>query len=149
MPIFLIGLVFGLAMDYQVFLVTRMREAHVHGASTREAVVDGFRNSARVVAAAAVIMISVFAAFILIDEPVIKSMGFALAVAVFFDAFVVRMALIPALMYLLGEKAWYLPRWLDRLLPEVDVEGEALEREHMRALHATDEHQQEDRLVRV
>ncbi|MCW2807808.1 MAG: rane protein [Marmoricola sp.] len=132
MPIFLIGLVFGLAMDYQVFLVTRMREAHVHGSSTREAVVDGFRNSARVVAAAAVIMISVFAAFILIDEPIIKSMGFALAIAVFFDAFVVRMALIPALMYLLGEKAWYLPKWLDRVLPNVDVEGEQLERPHLR-----------------
>jgi RND superfamily putative drug exporter len=133
MPIFLIGLVFGLAMDYQVFLVTRMREAHVHGASTYEAVIDGFRNSARVVAAAAVIMISVFAAFILIDEPIIKSMGFALAIAVFFDAFVVRMALIPALMHLLGEKAWYLPRWLDRLLPDVDVEGEKLERPHLRS----------------
>jgi RND superfamily putative drug exporter len=132
MPIFLIGLVFGLAMDYQVFLVTRMREAHVHGASTYEAVIDGFRNSARVVAAAAVIMISVFAAFILIDEPIIKSMGFALAIAVFFDAFVVRMALIPALMHLLGEKAWYLPRWLDRLLPDIDVEGEKLERPHLR-----------------
>ncbi len=132
MPIFLIGLVFGLAMDYQVFLVTRMREAHVHGSSTREAVGDGFRNSARVVAAAAVIMISVFAAFILIDEPIIKSMGFALAIAVFFDAFVVRMALIPALMYLLGEKAWYLPAWLDRILPDVDVEGEKLERPHLR-----------------
>lgn len=131
MPIFLIGLVFGLAMDYQVFLVTRMREAHVHGASTREAVVDGFRNSARVVAAAAVIMISVFAAFILIDEPIIKSMGFALAIAVFLDAFVVRMALIPALMYLLGERAWYLPAWLDRILPDVDVEGERLERAHL------------------
>lgn len=127
-PIFLIGLVFGLAMDYQVFLVTRMREAHVHGMGTREAVVDGFRNSARVVTAAAVIMISVFAAFILIDDPIIKSMGFALAVAVFLDAFVVRMTLIPALMYLLGEKAWWLPRWLDRLLPDVDVEGEKLER---------------------
>jgi RND superfamily putative drug exporter len=132
MPIFLIGLVFGLAMDYQVFLVTRMREAHVHGASTYEAVIDGFRNSARVVSAAAVIMISVFAAFILIDEPIIKSMGFALAIAVFFDAFVVRMALIPALMHLLGEKAWYLPRWLDRLLPDIDVEGEKLERPHLR-----------------
>ncbi|GAB6986566.1 MMPL family transporter [Nocardioides pyridinolyticus] len=131
MPIFLIGLVFGLAMDYQVFLVTRMREAHVHGMSTREAVVDGFRNSARVVTAAAAIMISVFAAFILIDEPIIKSMGFALAVAVLFDAFVVRMALIPALMYLLGEKAWWLPRWLDRLLPNVDVEGEKLQRPHL------------------
>jgi RND superfamily putative drug exporter len=126
MPIFLIGVVFGLAMDYQVFLVTRIREAHVHGMSTRDAVVDGFRNSARVVSAAAVIMISVFAAFMLQDEPIIKSMGFALAVAVFFDAFVVRMALIPALMYLMGEKAWYLPTWLDRILPNVDVEGESL-----------------------
>jgi RND superfamily putative drug exporter len=132
MPIFLIGLVFGLAMDYQVFLVSRMREAHVHGATTREAVVDGFRNSGRVVAAAAVIMTSVFAAFMLIDEPIVKSMGFALAVAVVFDAFVVRMTLIPALMYLLGEKAWWLPAWLDRLLPEVDVEGEKLDRPHLR-----------------
>ena len=132
MPIFLIGLVFGLAMDYQVFLVTRMREAHVHGMSTRDAVVDGFRNSARVVTAAALIMISVFAAFMLIDEPIIKSMGFALAVAVALDAFVVRMALVPALMYLLGEKAWWIPGWLDRLLPNVDVEGENLERPHLR-----------------
>ena len=131
MPIFLIGLVFGLAMDYQVFLVTRMREAHVHGMSTRDAIVDGFRNSARVVTAAAAIMISVFAAFILIDEPIIKSMGFALAIAVLFDAFVVRMALIPALMYLLGEKAWGLPRWMDRAMPKVDVEGEQLERDHL------------------
>ena len=133
MPIFLIGLVFGLAMDYQVFLVTRMREAHVHGSTTRESVVDGFRNSARVVAAAAVIMISVFGAFILIDEPIIKSMGFALAIAVFLDAFVIRMALIPALMYLIGEKAWWLPRWLDRLLPNVDVEGEQLVRPHLQS----------------
>jgi RND superfamily putative drug exporter len=136
MPIFLIGVVFGLAMDYQVFLVTRIREAHVHGASPREAVVDGFRNSARVVAAAAVIMTAVFAAFMLQDEPIIKSMGFALAVAVLFDAFVVRMTLIPALMYLMGEKAWWLPRWLDRLLPNVDVEGESLDRPHLKAAHA-------------
>jgi putative drug exporter of the RND superfamily len=126
MPVFLIGVVFGLAMDYQVFLVTRIREAHVHGADFREAVVDGFRNSARVVAAAAAIMISVFAAFMLSDEPVLKSMGFALAAAVFFDAFLVRMTLIPALMYLLGERAWWLPQWLDRLLPNIDVEGETL-----------------------
>ncbi len=126
MPIFLIGVVFGLAMDYQVFLVTRIREAHVHGMSPREAVVDGFRNSARVVAAAAVIMTSVFAAFMLIDDPIIKSMGFALAVAVVLDAFLVRMTLIPALMYLMGDKAWWLPAWLDRVLPSVDVEGERL-----------------------
>ncbi|WP_445257195.1 MMPL family transporter [Nocardioides aurantiacus] len=128
MPIIVIGIVFGLAMDYQVFLVTRMREAFVHGMSAREAVVDGFRNSARVVAAAATIMISVFAAFVLQDDPLIQSIGFALAAAVFFDAFVVRMALIPAVMYLLGDKAWWLPRWLDRLLPVVDVEGERLQR---------------------
>jgi RND superfamily putative drug exporter len=139
MPIFLIGLVFGLAMDYQVFLVTRMREAHVHGYSTREAVVDGFRNSARVVTAAATIMIAVFAAFMLMDDPIIKSMGFALAAAVVLDAFVVRMVLIPAVLYLLGEKAWWLPRWLDRLLPDVDVEGEKLDRPHLRDTSYDDE----------
>ncbi|MDR6174110.1 RND superfamily putative drug exporter [Nocardioides zeae] len=132
MPIFLVGVVFGLAMDYQVFLVTRIREAHVHGADSVAAVVDGFRNSARVVAAAAVIMMSVFAAFMLMDMSFIKAMGFALATAVFIDAFVVRMTLIPALMYLMGEKAWWLPRWLDRVLPRVDVEGESLERAHAR-----------------
>ncbi len=136
-PIFLIGLVFGLAMDYQVFLVTRIREAHVHGASFREAVVDGFRNSARVVTAAALIMISVFAGFIFMDEPILQAMGFALACAVFFDAFVVRMCLIPALMYLMGERAWWLPRWLDRILPNVDVEGRSLERHQIAEDHTT------------
>lgn len=130
-PIFLIGVVFGLAMDYQVFLVTRIREAHVHGASYREAVVDGFRNSARVVTAAALIMTSVFAGFIFMDEPIVQSMGFALAAAVIFDAFVVRLVLIPALMYLMGEKAWYLPKWLDRIVPHVDIEGENLHRPHL------------------
>ncbi len=126
MPIIVIGIVFGLAMDYQVFLVTRMREAYVHGASARESVVDGFRHSARVVTAAATIMISVFAAFMLQDDPLIQSIGFALAAAVFFDAFVVRMVLIPSVMYLLGDAAWWLPSWLDRLLPKVDIEGEQL-----------------------
>ncbi len=128
MPILVIGIVFGLAMDYQVFLVTRMREAFVHGDTAREAVVDGFRHGARVVAAAAAIMVSVFAAFMLQDEPLIQSIGFALAAAVFFDAVIVRMTLIPALMYLMGDKAWWLPRWLDRILPDVDVEGEKLGR---------------------
>lgn len=127
MPIIVIGIVFGLAMDYQVFLVTRMREAYVHGVPAREAVLDGFRSSARVVTAAATIMISVFAAFILLDDPLVKSIGFALATAVLLDAFVVRMALIPAVMFLMGDKAWWLPRWLDRLLPDLDVEGESLE----------------------
>ena len=123
------GILFGLAMDYQVFLVTRMREAHVHGMTTREAVVDGFRNSARVVTAAATIMIAVFAAFMLQDLAIIKSIGFALAAAIVFDAFIVRLVLIPALLFLMGEKAWWLPKWLDRLLPNVDVEGESLERD--------------------
>lgn len=129
MPIFLIGMVFGLAMDYQVFLVTRMREAHVHGLTTREAVVDGFRNSARVVTAAATIMIAVFAGFMLEDDAVVKSMGFALAASIIFDAFIVRMVLIPSVLYLLGEKAWWMPKWLDRILPNVDVEGESLDRD--------------------
>ncbi|MDF9717981.1 MMPL family transporter [Nocardioides sp. ChNu-153] len=141
MPIFLVGVVFGLAMDYQVFLVTRIREAHVHGADAVAAVVDGFRNSARVVAAAAVIMMSVFAAFMLMDASFIKAMGFALATAVFIDAFVVRMTLIPALMYLMGDKAWWLPGWIDRFLPRVDVEGESLERAHAR--HDDDRHERE------
>jgi RND superfamily putative drug exporter len=98
----------------------------------KEAVVDGFRNSARVVSAAAAIMTAVFAAFMLQDDPIVKSMGFALAVAVVFDAFVVRMVLMPATLYLLGDRAWWLPRWMDRLMPDVDVEGEKLDRPYLR-----------------
>ena len=129
MPIFLIGVVFGLAMDYQVFLVTRMREEYMHGASAKDAIVTGFSHGARVVTAAAIIMMSVFAAFIAEPGTFIKAMGFALAVAVFFDAFVVRMVIIPSIMALLGDKAWYLPKWLDRILPNVDIEGAKLERD--------------------
>ncbi|MFF4275260.1 MMPL family transporter [Streptomyces sp. NPDC001536] len=126
MPIFLVGIVFGLAMDYEVFLVSRMREAYVHGDRPAQAVVTGFRHSARVVAAAAVIMIAVFSGFIGAHESMIKTMGFGLAVAVLFDAFVVRMALVPAVLALLGDKAWWLPAGLDRLMPRVDVEGAGL-----------------------
>jgi len=128
MPIFLVGVVFGLAMDYQVFLVTRMREEYVHGASAKDAVTLGFNHGARVVTAAAIIMISVFAAFIAEPNSFIKSMGFALAAAVFFDAFVVRMLVIPSVMALMGDKAWWLPKWLDKILPNVDIEGEKLAR---------------------
>ncbi|GAA2534611.1 MMPL family transporter [Streptomyces levis] len=128
MPIFLVGIVFGLAMDYEVFLVSRMREAHVHGETPERAVVSGFRHSARVVVAAALIMIAVFAGFVGESDSMIKMIGFGLATAVLFDAFVVRMAIVPAVLALLGEKAWWLPKWLDRLLPRVDVEGEALTR---------------------
>ena len=126
MPIFMVGVVFGLAMDYEVFLVTRMREAYVHGERPGEAIVTGFRHSARVVVAAAVIMIAVFSGFIGMDDQMIKMIGFGLAVAVLFDAFVVRMAIVPAVLALLGHKAWWLPKWLDRVLPNVDVEGEGL-----------------------
>lgn len=128
LPIFMIGVVFGLAMDYQVFLVTRMREEYVHGAEPKEAVVAGFRHGARVVTAAAVIMIAVFSGFVFSDTAIIKSMGLGLAAAVLFDAFVVRMTIVPAVMALLGRRAWWLPGRLDRLLPDVDVEGEKLRR---------------------
>lgn len=126
LPIMLIGLVFGLAMDYQVFLVTRMREGWAHGKTAGNATSNGFKHGARVVTAAALIMISVFAAFMMQDAAFIKTMGFALAVAVAFDAFVVRMMIIPATMFLLDERAWWLPKWIDRILPKVDIEGEAL-----------------------
>ncbi|MFD9105231.1 MMPL family transporter [Streptomyces virginiae] len=128
LPIFMIGVVFGLAMDYEVFLVTRMREAYVHGAQPKDAVVTGFRYGGRVVGAAAIIMVSVFSGFIMEDNVFVKMVGFSLAIAVLFDAFVVRMALVPALFALLGRSAWWLPRWLDRVLPNMDVEGEKLSR---------------------
>ncbi|MDH6431637.1 RND superfamily putative drug exporter [Streptomyces sp. SAI-144] len=128
MPILIIGIVFGLAMDYEVFLLTRMREAYVHGASPGEAIVSGFRHSGRVVAAAAIIMISVFAGFVGMTSPTIQTMGVGLAAAVAFDAFVVRMAIAPAVLALLGHRAWWLPRILNRVLPNVDIEGEALSR---------------------
>ncbi|MFL5996747.1 MAG: MMPL family transporter [Streptomyces sp.] len=126
MPIFMVGVVFGLAMDYEVFLVTRMREAYVHGESPSQAIVTGFKHSARVVVAAAVIMMAVFGGFISSSESMIKMIGFGLAIAVLFDAFVVRMAIVPAVLALLGRRAWWLPKWLDRALPNVDVEGEGL-----------------------
>jgi RND superfamily putative drug exporter len=128
LPVLLVGILFGLAMDYEVFLVSRMREDFVHGETAQEAMVSGMGHGARVVTAAALIMISVFAGFVLIDDPIIKSVGFALAVGVAVDAFVVRMTIVPAVISLLGRSAWWLPRWLNRILPNVDVEGEKLRR---------------------
>ncbi|MGW8953330.1 MMPL family transporter [Streptomyces sp. NPDC055709] len=148
MPIFMVGVVFGLAMDYEVFLVTRMREAYVHGERPGQAIVTGFRHGARVVTAAAVIMIAVFAGFIGSGEQMVKMIGFGLAIAVFFDAFVVRMAIVPAVLALLGHRAWWLPRWLDRVLPSVDVEGERLRELDASAADA-DDADEERELVRV
>jgi RND superfamily putative drug exporter len=127
MPIFTMGIVFGLAMDYEVFLVSRMREAYTRGEPAGQAVVSGFRHSARVVTAAALIMIAVFSGFMGEEGSMIKMLGFGLAAAVLFDAFVVRMAIVPAVLALLGDRAWWVPRRLDRFLPRVDVEGAALE----------------------
>ncbi|MGW6729652.1 MMPL family transporter [Nocardia sp. NPDC055029] len=126
LPIILIGLVFGLAMDYQVFLVTRMREEFIHGKSPKEAMITGYHHGARVVTSAAIIMISVFSAFMLNDNVVAQCMGFALAAGVFFDAFVVRMVIVPALLVLMGRAAWWFPKWLDRIVPDIDVEGAKL-----------------------
>ncbi len=113
-----------------MFLVSRVREAYVHGDAPKQAVVSGFRHSARVVVAAALIMIAVFSGFIGAGESMIKMIGFGLAAAVLFDAFVVRMAIVPAILALLGHRAWALPRRLDRVLPNIDVEGEKLSRRH-------------------
>ncbi|GAA5202532.1 MMPL family transporter [Microbacterium jejuense] len=142
MPIILMGVLFGLAMDYQVFLVSRMREDYVHarrgaaGHATRSArdiaigaVRSGFTASARVVTAAAVIMFAVFAAFVPEGDSSIKPIALGLAAGIAIDAFLVRMTLVPAVMALLGDKAWWMPRWLDRILPHFDIEGEAVERE--------------------
>jgi putative drug exporter of the RND superfamily len=128
LPILMTGILFGLAMDYEVFLVSGMRESYVHGESAKEAVIDGFGHGARVVTAAALIMAAVFAGFIFSHDTVIKSMGFALAFGVLLDAFLVRMTLVPALMTLFGKAAWWYPKPLDRITPNVDVEGEALAR---------------------
>jgi RND superfamily putative drug exporter len=129
MPIVLMGILFGLAMDYEVFLVSRMREDYVHGGSARHAITTGFQGSAKVVTAAAVIMIAVFVAFVPHGDMNLKPIALGLAVGVAVDAFVVRMVFVPAVLALLGEKAWYMPKWLDRALPSFDVEGEGLARE--------------------
>lgn len=126
LPIVLMGVVFGLAMDYEVFLVSRMREDYVHRGDARQAVRTGFLASGKVVTAAAIIMVAVFASFIPEGSIYIKPIALGLASGIFVDAFVVRMTLVPAVLQLLGERAWHFPRWLDRVLPRFDVEGEGL-----------------------
>lgn len=126
MPTLLIGILFGLAMDYQMFLVSGMRESYVHGQNARDAVRSGFASGARVVAAAALIMVSVFAGFVWSHMTMARPIGLGLAVGVLLDAFLIRMTLTPAVMSLLGDRIWWMPVWLDRLLPHLDVEGSAL-----------------------
>jgi RND superfamily putative drug exporter len=116
------AILFGLSMDYMVFIMSRIREEHVHGLQTREAVEHGIAAIGRVVVAAALIMGTVFAAFVLTPERVSKEFGLLLAVAIITDALVVRMTLVPAFLTLMKEKSWYIPGWLDRLLPNVTIE---------------------------
>jgi RND superfamily putative drug exporter len=134
MPIVLMAVLFGLAMDYEVFLVSGMREEFVKTGDARFAVSRGFANGARVVTAAALIMFFVFFAFVPEGGGTIKPIALGLAVGIAFDAFLVRMTLVPALMTLFGTAAWWMPRWLQRVLPDVDIEGEKL-REHREAVH--------------
>ncbi|MBY9079089.1 MMPL family transporter [Paenibacillus sp. HN-1] len=126
LPILVTGILFGLAMDYEVFLVSRMREDYSRSGDARGAVISGMKHSGPVVTAAGLIMIAVFASFIFAGDPIIKSMGLALSFGILFDAFIVRLTLVPAVMTLLERHAWYLPKWLDRLLPNIDVEGESV-----------------------
>ena len=128
LPIFMIGVVFGLAMDYEFFLVTRMREEYVNGAEPKDAVVNGLGFSGKIVMAAAIIMISVFMGFVLDGNPIIKSIGFALSVGILVDAFVVRLTIVPAVLALIGRAAWWIPGWLNAIVPDVDVGGERLKR---------------------
>jgi RND superfamily putative drug exporter len=121
----LFAVVFGLSMDYEVFLLSRIREEWHRTGDSRTSVADGLAATAKVITAAAAIMVVVFGSFMLEFERTMKMMGTGLAVAILFDATIVRMVLVPATMELLGDKNWWLPRWLDRLLPNIDVEGHA------------------------
>jgi RND superfamily putative drug exporter len=122
-PMMLFAIVFGLSMDYEVFLLSRMKEEYDRTGDNANAVADGLSVTARVITAAALIMVVVFGSFLLEADRVVKLMGFGLAVAVFLDATIVRMVLVPATMELLGDRNWWLPRWLDRLIPHINVEG--------------------------
>jgi putative drug exporter of the RND superfamily len=123
-PIIAIGILFGLAMDYEFFLVSSMHEAYQYDKDARKAVVNGFGLGSKVVTAAGLIMIAVFAGFITNHDVTVQAIGFGLAVGILVDAFIVRMTIVPAVMTLLGKSAWWLPAWLDRIIPHVSIEGE-------------------------
>lgn len=126
LPVVVVGILFGLAMDYEVFLVSRMREEFTHTGDAKKAILAGMKDSGTVVTAAGFIMMSVFSGFMFAADPIVKSMGMALTFGVLFDAFVVRLTIVPAIMTLMGKSAWYLPNWLNKILPNIDVEGESI-----------------------
>src|SRR5699024_6426021 len=127
LPVIVIGLLFGLAMDYEVFLMSRIHEEYSKTKDNEYSIKVGIKESGPVIVAAALIMFSVFIAFVFQDDIMIKSIGIALGFGVLFDAFIVRMMLIPALTKLFGQASWYLPKWLDRILPKIDIEGHELQ----------------------
>jgi len=127
MPMMVFAIVFGLSMDYEVFLLSRIREDWDRTRDSHLSVANGLAATARVISAAAAIMIVVFGAFALSEDRILKMAGIGLAVAVFLDATIIRMLLVPATMELLGDRNWWLPRWLDRILPSIDVEGHGAE----------------------
>jgi RND superfamily putative drug exporter len=122
-PMFLFAIVFGLSMDYEVFLLSRIKEEYDRTKDNATAVADGLAVTARVITAAALIMFCVFGAFVLGDDRGLKLFGLGLALAVLIDATIVRMLLVPATMELLGDRNWWIPKWLDKILPDIDVEG--------------------------
>jgi membrane protein YdfJ len=129
LPVLVAGILFGLAMDYEVFLVSGMREKFVRTGNPKTAILYGMKGSGKVVLIAGLIMVTVFASFIFAEDTIVKSMGLALAFGIVFDAFIVRLVIVPAAMSLLGKSAWYMPKWLDRILPKVDIEGESFHKQ--------------------
>ncbi|MFN8018051.1 MAG: MMPL family transporter [Acidimicrobiales bacterium] len=125
LPMFMFAILFGLSMDYEVFLMSRIREEYLHTGDNTLAVARGISHTARVITAAAIIMVSVFGSFAFGADPTVKMFGVGLSVAIFLDATLIRMVLVPSTMRLLGDRNWWLPGWLDRLLPHLDLEGEA------------------------
>jgi RND superfamily putative drug exporter len=123
-PLLMFAILFGLSMDYEVFLISAIRDAHRRIGDNRGAVVEGVGSTARVITSAALIMLAVFGSFVFFPDPTVKMMGLGLAVSVLVDATLVRLVLVPSTMVLLGEANWWLPRWLGRLLPKVDFEGD-------------------------
>jgi RND superfamily putative drug exporter len=122
-PLMMFAILFGLSMDYEVFLMTHVRENFLETGDARQGVIEGLAGTARVITSAALIMVSVFCAFIINGDPNIKQFGVGMAAAVAIDATVVRCALVPGIMRLLGDSAWWLPKWLDKILPEFSIEG--------------------------
>ena len=126
MPVMMFAILFGLSMDYEVFLISRIREEYLKHGDTRRAVADGLAKTARVITAAAAIMVVVFLAFVAAPDVFLKLFGIGLATAIFLDATIVRMVLVPAVMQLLGNRNWWIPDWLERILPRLDVERVAV-----------------------